>query len=282
MATIAAFIALGQAREARRLRKEQAQPYVVAFMEPAEVSPAIVDLVIRNFGTTAAYDIEFRSTPPLQRSGGDAGGVEDVWVFDKLPILAPGQEWRTVWDFSQSRGQTDLPDCHDVLVCYKDSQGKETYKSQSTLDWSMFKGRRWTVTYGAHDSAKALREIQKTLKKWQEDIHGGLRIYVRDGAAKDEKRRQEYEKWESKHEVLAQRLGVSDPAQNTLHDPVEAVEPSAAGDPAQPPQVEEQFLPMEVVDPPMRADAEEPAPQVASKEMPPDEVQLKQRAGDGS
>ncbi|MEZ5269701.1 MAG: hypothetical protein R2789_14415 [Microthrixaceae bacterium] len=33
--------------------------------------------------------------------------------------------------------------------------------------------------YGVHDAAKALREIQKSVKKWS-DIHGRLKVWVRD------------------------------------------------------------------------------------------------------
>ena len=37
-----------------------------------------------------------------------------------------------------------------------------------------------------HHAAKALRDIRDTHKKWNEDIHGGLKIYSRSGHAKDE------------------------------------------------------------------------------------------------
>jgi hypothetical protein len=50
----AGIIALRQLGEARRLRLEQAQPYVVAYMEPSAGAWWLIDLVVRNFDTTAA------------------------------------------------------------------------------------------------------------------------------------------------------------------------------------------------------------------------------------
>jgi hypothetical protein len=48
---------------------------------------------------------------------------------------------------------------------------------------------RDTVTvYGAHDAAKALRNISKTMGAWKE-AGGGLSVHVRDGDAKDERAR---------------------------------------------------------------------------------------------
>jgi hypothetical protein len=58
VALSAGVIASRQLREARRLRLEQAQPYVVAYAEHTPAGPFTIDIVIRNFGTTAAYDIE--------------------------------------------------------------------------------------------------------------------------------------------------------------------------------------------------------------------------------
>lgn len=57
LAMVAGFIARGQLRETRRLREEQAQPYVIVFAETSEAGQWVVDLVVKNFGTTAAKDV---------------------------------------------------------------------------------------------------------------------------------------------------------------------------------------------------------------------------------
>jgi hypothetical protein len=51
----AVYAAFQQVRQARELREEQARPYVAVFMEPSTRSPRVIDLVIRNFGSTAAH-----------------------------------------------------------------------------------------------------------------------------------------------------------------------------------------------------------------------------------
>lgn len=182
VAVVAGVVALQQVREARRTREEQAQPYVVVFMEPNEATPQIIDLVVRNFGNTAARDVTVRFSPPLQRSV-EGGSVEDVWFFDRLPVLVPGQEWRTLWDFGPSRAATELPDRYDAVVKYTWSHGPLpplTY----TLDWTAYKGRRWVTVYGVHDVAKALREMDRTIRRWTEGLRG-LSVFVRDADARD-------------------------------------------------------------------------------------------------
>ena len=64
VALIAGGVAVGQLGEARQLRLEQAQPYVVAYMEPSAASTYFMDLVVRNFGTTAARSAKRALTTP--------------------------------------------------------------------------------------------------------------------------------------------------------------------------------------------------------------------------
>ncbi|MFG1928953.1 hypothetical protein [Cryptosporangium sp. NPDC048952] len=189
VALVATSIALRQVREARRLRQEQAQPYVVAFMEPSQASPQIIDLVIKNFGTIAANGIIIRSDPVMQRTSD--GSVEDVWIFDEMPILVPGQEWRTMWDFGLERTGAELPERHRVTITYRDSHNRKMKPTESILDWAAFKGRMWVSIYGVHYAAKALRDIDRRLGKWQEGVRGGLAVYVRDGDKKDEELRRQ-------------------------------------------------------------------------------------------
>lgn len=59
---------------------------------------------------------------------------------------------------------------------------------------------------------KALREIQRTLRKWQESVHGGLAMYVRDGDAKDRAEQKQYEQWQEaqRREAAAEALEPTD------------------------------------------------------------------------
>lgn len=198
VAVVAGLIALLQVRESRRLREEQARPYVVVYMESNTATPHIVDLVVRNFGTTVAYDVKIDIDPPPLRSA-QGGGSEDVWLFNRLPALVPGQEWRTMWDFGPSRFGSGLPDEYRAVARYRDSRGHELPPLPSALDWGAFRGRRWVTEYGVHDAAKALREIEKRMRRWSEGFNG-LSVYARDGDALDARRRDELAKRDAERE----------------------------------------------------------------------------------
>lgn len=205
VAVSALFLATRQLAEARSLRREQAQPYVVAFMESSGVSPHFVDLVVRNFGKTAAFDVQVEAEPGLKRSDGQ-GGIEDVQLFDKLPTLVPGQEWRTFWDYSPARTDLDVPSLHELVVRYNGAEGQRFKPLHYILDWSAFTSRRWVQQYGVHDAAKALREMQSTIKRWQDGPRGGLAVYTRDGDALDQRRREEAANAQRRHEELTRRV----------------------------------------------------------------------------
>lgn len=180
IAIAAATTAFVQVREARQLRIEQAQPYVAAYLESDAANPKFVDLVVKNFGTTAASNVQIDVDPTPQRSK-QGGGVEDMWVAEKISTLVPRQEWRTLWDFGPDRVNTDLPDHYTVRLAYTDSRERKL-DGVFSLDWGQFKNRQWVEKRGLHDAANALREINKRLKKWDAGINKGLRVSLRDGS----------------------------------------------------------------------------------------------------
>jgi len=186
IALAAGLVAVGQLDEARRLRLEQAEPYVVAFMEPNASTSSCMDLVIRNFGATAAHDVRLKVDPAPQRHAGERGAV---WLPSTIPVLVPGQEWRTFWDTGE-RMEGNLPRRHDAIVAFTDSRGRDLPPLRSILDWNAFENRTTIETYGIHHAAKALRQIDKTLAGWREGPSGGLAVVARDGDAKDRRNRE--------------------------------------------------------------------------------------------
>ena len=130
-----------------------AQPNVVVFADFNQVKSQFVDLVIKNFGQTSAYDI-IPDIEPLERiSETDAtDGIGSVYLPSKIVVLAPGQEWRTVWDSVVSRSeyetvrkllpQVGLRELKDAAVAsgqvtYSDVGGK-VFENPVRLDFSMF------------------------------------------------------------------------------------------------------------------------------------------------
>jgi len=174
--------ARAQLDEARTLRKEQAQPYVVMYAEPAEHDPNVIDLVLKNFGTTAALDVRPDVQPALRQSR-SGGSARDIMLPAVIPILAPGQEWRTFWDHGIARHDVNLPDRHEGLVRFRDSEGKE-HQTPVLLVWSILMNKSWIESYGAHHAAQALRGLDKTLAKWlrQDKV---LQVATYDGKKRD-------------------------------------------------------------------------------------------------
>lgn len=177
-----------EAREARNLTQrldiERSQPYVVAYMETSEASEQIVNLVIKNFGLTAARNVQVSIDPWPERSDMPEA-YRKVGVPSPLPVLAPGQSWQTIWDTSTARRGSQLADRHTGTLSYDGLEGSHIV-TDVVLDWAIFKSRMHTDIKTIHHAAKSLSEIQKTLRGFNEDIHGGVKVFVRDGDAKDQ------------------------------------------------------------------------------------------------
>ena len=183
----AAVVAFGQFRLARDTRLKQAQPSVVAFESQSGVDQTVIELVIKNFGPTPAYDVRVLSTPTLQRTGQNPKEISDVWLPDVIPMLAPGQEWRTVWDFAQHRFENGtLDERHEVTITYADWL-QNPLSSRSILDWGANKDRHYIETFTVHSLTQTMRKIEKLLREWNNGVGSkGIDVWVRDGIAKDE------------------------------------------------------------------------------------------------
>lgn len=195
-AGVVAFFQLREAASARKqtkeLEREKSQPYVVAYLEENAVGPHILDLVVKNFGQTAGRNVRLSFDPALNRTD-DSGGQEAVVLPEVISFLAPGQEWRTVFDVATVRAKRDdLPMIYNGVVTYEGIHG-EIQNSDVVIDLHPYKARIYTEVLGMHHAAKALREIRDTHKKWNEGIQsgGGLKVYSRDGDLKDEEKARE-------------------------------------------------------------------------------------------
>jgi hypothetical protein len=119
LAAAAAF-AWFQVREARRLRKEQARPFVLIDFD---AWGTIVELRITNIGKTIARDIRFKFDPSLTSThdalGDPRGRVGDLSLFkDGIPSLAPGKEIKIFFDHFPGRLEAKLALTYHVTVSY--------------------------------------------------------------------------------------------------------------------------------------------------------------------
>jgi hypothetical protein len=158
------------AEQAQRTRDEMAQPNVVMYPEPNPTDWQILEVVIKNFGDTPAYSIVPSIEPPLQTlpNNPSNGELYEIPIPPLIPILAPGQEWRTFWDSAVERRQKEREIRDEIIgnwpggpptgtdfaplvaermprtqhtgnVTYWDSRGN-SYETKAVLDFEMLKG----------------------------------------------------------------------------------------------------------------------------------------------
>jgi hypothetical protein len=161
-----------QLRLNRRLAAEKTRPHVAMFMEPHPADWHVIELVVRNFGQTAAYDIRFSfpNPPTVAEYENAADGYAEL--PRELPVLAPGQEWRMVWDSALDRAEigTGIESRFAGTLIYYDRPDKPrgwrfwqgerpALQTNVVLDWDALPPVQRIELMTTHDLAK--REKQK-------------------------------------------------------------------------------------------------------------------------
>lgn len=161
----------------RRLAAQETRPHVAMLMEPHAADWHVIELVVRNFGRSAAYDIRFSfpNPPTVAEYENAADGYADVVELQlprELPVLAPGQEWRMVWDSALDRAEigSGIESRFTGTVIYYDRPDKPrgwrfwererpALETKVVLDWDALPPVQRIELMTTHDLAK--REKQK-------------------------------------------------------------------------------------------------------------------------
>jgi hypothetical protein len=161
----------------RQLAAEQTRPQVAMFMEPHPADWHVIELVVRNFGQTPAYDITFSFLNPptvaeYEHATDGYADVAELRLPQELPVLAPGQEWRMVWDSALDRAEigSGIESRFAGTVSYYDRpekpHGRRLWERERTpletqvvLDWDALPPVQRIELMTTHDLAK--REKQK-------------------------------------------------------------------------------------------------------------------------
>ncbi|MCG5431935.1 hypothetical protein LV457_06480 [Mycobacterium sp. MYCO198283] len=171
LAVAAWLYAHRQIRRVHALNAAQAQPNVVMFMEPNAADWHVIELVVKNYGRTPAYDVTLHfDNPPTvvayeDTYEGRQSEVVAVQLPDVIPVLAPGQEWRTVWDSAIDREQvgTAVASRFEGTVQFFDRPGsarrRKSLRSEVVLDWAALQPVQRLELLTGHEHAK--REKQK-------------------------------------------------------------------------------------------------------------------------
>jgi hypothetical protein len=185
VAIVAAAFAFFQVREARRSREERSRPYVAAFLE---MEGFMIDLVVKNFGETVARNVTLTPDRPMTR-GGDKGNEQwsNLEVFKSLPVMVPGQEWRTVFDVGRDRDGKGLDEPYEVTMAYQDSRGRALPAERFSLDWTVNRSAIYMSKKGINELAQSVEKMAKRMDQWTEGF-SGLRVISRSGDERDRQR----------------------------------------------------------------------------------------------
>jgi hypothetical protein len=169
----AAAVAWRQVREARRLREEQARPFVVIELDHRGT---MAQFEIKNIGSTIARDVRFTFEPELASTwDGDPGRkpLRDTNLFTRgIPSLPPGKPVRALFDRLPSRIESGLPNDYEVSVAYSDPLGHR-YEERMTVGFGHLLEVGIRRDKDLHDVHQQIERIAKELGKWTA-FGGGL------------------------------------------------------------------------------------------------------------
>lgn len=174
VATAVIYVVLGvvayvQVREARRLREEQARPFVVVDFEPG----FLIYITVANTGRTMARDVRITFDKPLQTSLVRPSEIDESPLFrEPILMMAPGKRIRVLFDSFPDRLKTDLSATYDVRLEYRGIT-KKLFKDHYRLDLSMYLGSS-PPEKGIPDLVLEVEKIRMELAKWTEANRGLL------------------------------------------------------------------------------------------------------------
>ncbi|MCU1407353.1 MAG: hypothetical protein JWQ43_3656 [Glaciihabitans sp.] len=181
--TVVAIVAVGQFLQSQRVHREQTRPFMIITAEPSPIDQTFVDLVVRNIGTTPAYDLTIAITPRIERVREESGyEVADARIFrETIAMWAPGYELRQWFDSHIERenvrkeraaaGEESPPEQFTARLTYYGSsrarwfRRRERWVEDQVIDIEIGKGTMYTDIYGIHHVAKSLREIGNMINK---------------------------------------------------------------------------------------------------------------------
>jgi hypothetical protein len=166
--TIAARFAWIQIRDARRLREDEARPFVVPDFEVRERDQAI-HIVIANLGRTVAQDVRLNFNPQLASTlDSDANVVSprDLDVFQKgIPTLPPGKRLAIMYDIFHARDAAKLPDAYRVSVSFYAPALEKAFSDEFELDLGIYRNVLFEMRRDIHDVHERVKEIAAELRK---------------------------------------------------------------------------------------------------------------------
>lgn len=145
--------------ETKTLAAMTSHPFVVGAFEPSAAGSGTFDVVVRNTGNSAAFDIKLAFTPALPNNTQQAE-VSDETSFD-ISILIPGQRLPLFAVMYRAAPETKFK----ITVSWSStpsSKEREQISYETQISTAISLG--WNVK-GTHEIANELKIIREYLKK---------------------------------------------------------------------------------------------------------------------
>ncbi|WP_147312445.1 hypothetical protein [Thermomonospora umbrina] len=148
--------------------REQAEPYVVVDIRPADLVSSIFILVIENIGPTVARNVRITFDPPLERCAESHPNMfkirDSLPMQQGIPAMPPGRRIEWFFDSTQTRLQSDLPTAYEATVEAEGPFGRVeplTYR----VDLAMYRSIETLSVKTTHDGVKVLDKLSNSVEK---------------------------------------------------------------------------------------------------------------------
>jgi hypothetical protein len=185
-ATVGIYVVIGlfawrQVHEARKLREEQARPFVIVDFEPG----FLVYLTVENLGRTVARDVRIEFDKPLQSTLQGPREVDESPLFrEPIPTLPPGKKIRVLFDQFSARLDAGLPLTYDVKLRYRGPISRKEWEHPYRLDLGMYLGSELPPK-GLPELVAEVERIRKEIDKWKGSGIRGLEVHTIDQRGQD-------------------------------------------------------------------------------------------------
>ncbi|WP_174534325.1 hypothetical protein [Micromonospora chalcea] len=183
VAIAAAVFAYQQVKHARRLREDQAQPFVVVSLKPSPVWANAINLVVENIGNTLARDVLLSFDRPIESKARTGDINESTLLKEGVRVMPPGMKFETLFDLSHVRKDSGLPMQYVARASFFGPRSSGRAKRETlefVLDMNVFYGLEGFRESGLHEAARSLRDIRKIMAGWTRRQRLGVSVSDED------------------------------------------------------------------------------------------------------
>ena len=185
IATVAyAILTVVIVKETIRLRKVQTDPEIVLYLQPEERSPNFLDIVVKNVGSGAAYDLVWDFDRSSRLGSDGKFGISQIKFFDGIKYFAQGQEFRSFFASNNELFSEPAASAMKIQVFYRTDDGRKG-KREFIIDPQVFYGRMWI---GQPDVSESLKLIQRDISLIGSGFHKlGVKVYDKQDRVNERK-----------------------------------------------------------------------------------------------